>query len=202
MNISIIKKAEAFVSLLFEREASEMLAFHNLKHTRTVVRAVKEIAAATRISAQEQEILILAAWFHDCGYLLEYFDHEEKGKKTAEAFLIKENYPAELLNKVLACIEATKPIKMPETLLEKILCDADMRHLASEDYPCRLHALRKEWAVFLGQSYSDEQWIRLNRDFLSGHRYFTSYGQEILEAAKGENMRRLDQMIIRTGTDC
>jgi len=81
MNVAIIKKAEAFVSLLFEREASEILAFHNLEHTRTVVRAVKEIAAATRISAREQEILILAAWFHDCGYLFQYSDHEEEGKK-------------------------------------------------------------------------------------------------------------------------
>jgi len=122
---------------------------------------------------------------------------KRKGKNSG-VFLNKERYPAEKKEKVLACIEATKPIKISETLLEKILCDADMRHLASEDYPCRLHALRKEWAVFLGQSYSDEQWIRLNRDFLSGHRYFTSYGQELLEAAKRENMRRLDQMILRT----
>ncbi len=192
---TLLKKAEAFVTELFKSEASKNLTFHNLEHTREVARVVEEIAAAIDLPPIEQEILRLAAWFHDCGYLFQYVGHEEEGKKLAKAFLAEVRYPVNRLDKILACIEATKPSKTPETLTEKILCDADMSHLASEDYPSRLHDLRKEWAFFLGRAYSDEDWIKLNTGFLSEHRYFTSYGQKILEPAKRKNVRRLEQMV-------
>jgi predicted metal-dependent HD superfamily phosphohydrolase len=195
MNPSLLEKAETSVVALFRRKAGESLTFHNLQHTRTVVRAVEEIAAMMEITPKGKEILLLAAWFHDCGYLFQYSDHEEKSKKLAKAFLTKEHYPTTWTNKVMDCIEATKPAHQPAKLLEQILCDADMRHLASENYLSRLDDLRKEWASFLGQTYSDEHWIRLNLDFLAEHHYYTSYGREMWEAPKRENTQRLEQML-------
>ncbi len=100
------------------------------------------------VSPRGREILLLAAWFHDCGYLFQCADHEEEGKRLAKAFLAKEQYPHIWTDKVLDCIEATKPVRTPEKLLEKILCDADMSHLASESYPSRLLGLRKDGLSF------------------------------------------------------
>ena len=44
------------------------LPFHNLTHTMEVVDAVKKISEKEGISADEREILVIAAWFHDNGF--------------------------------------------------------------------------------------------------------------------------------------
>ena len=43
--------------------------YHNLNHVQNVVKQVKEIGKESGISKKELEDLVIAAWFHDLGYL-------------------------------------------------------------------------------------------------------------------------------------
>jgi predicted metal-dependent HD superfamily phosphohydrolase len=92
--------------------------------------ASKTIGAACRLSAEELEGVILAAWFHDAGYVEAIEGHEEKSVEIATSFLRENGYPQEKIARVAACIRATKMPQNPKTLMEQVLCDADISHLA------------------------------------------------------------------------
>lgn len=72
----------------------------------------------------------------------------------------------------------------PRNLLEQILCDADLCHLASSSYPDYQEMLRVEWHMELGLSMTDEEWNVSNDKFLKNNSYFTAYGKRVLEPRK------------------
>jgi hypothetical protein len=80
--------------------------------------------------------------------------------------LTAEGYPADRIAKVVSCIDATSMPQHPRNLLEQILCDADLCHLASSSYPDYQEMLRVEWHLELGLSITDEEWNVSNDKFL------------------------------------
>jgi hypothetical protein len=84
-------------------------------------------------------------------------------------------------------------------VLEKIIRDADLANLGSLGYPQVLEALRHEWKVFLGQTYSDAIWYELNYDFVRKHRYFTMPGEELYESTRMVNEKYLRKMAKERG---
>ena len=99
-----------------------------------MVSKVNEIIQSEELSSDEEEIVLLAAWFHDIGYAIDKDKHEENSTIIASNFLNKENYPAEKLTIVIACIHATKLLETPTTIVERVLRDADFAHLASSKH--------------------------------------------------------------------
>ncbi len=67
--MSIVQKAENFVFRLFKDKLSPDYIYHNFNHTLRVVNNVSEIARAEGVNEEDIEILVLAAWFHDAGYI-------------------------------------------------------------------------------------------------------------------------------------
>lgn len=175
---SIIQEAKDFVTKKFEEKRENKLAYHNLGHTRQVVAAVKEIAEHSDVSPKDIEILTLAAWFHDLGYIVKKENHEELGRQMAEDFLGDYAYPDEDIRKVGRCILATRMPQDPKSKLEKIMCDADMLHLADVAYLETLHKLRTEIEGRNNWDMPDEEWLRKNHKFLSRHEFFTDYARE------------------------
>ena len=76
----------------------------------------------------------------------------------------------------------------PVSQVEKILCDADLFHLATEDFKARNQLLKQEQETLLGHKISKKDWRKNNIQFLENHKYFTEYGQEVLEPQKHENL--------------
>ncbi len=178
------RKAARYVTRLLPERLSPKLLFHNLHHTISVVMGVREICCHTELTESDEEILMLAAWFHDTGHINDYQNHEMESQKIAQAFLEKENYPQDKIDKVLQIIGATKMPQKPEGLLQQIICDADLYHLSLPEYPHIQHLLREEWSRALNKKYTDEGWLEENSSFLEQHRYFTEYGKSILENRK------------------
>jgi hypothetical protein len=79
----------------------------------------------------------------------------------------------------------------PVNLIEKILCDADLYHLSTEDFKARNSLLKQERESLLGHKIDKKEWRRGNIHFLENHRYFTDYGHERLEPKKQENLALL-----------
>ncbi len=199
--MSITDRSEDYVMNIFERELPESLCFHDPDHTKGVVRAVQKIARHLSITEEELEILSVAAWFHDVGFVAGYQDHEQLSQKIAEDTLKTWGYDPQKIRQVSACIAATVLPQRPANLLEEIICDADLYHLAQNDYWQKNDRLRRELTSCFGHDPSLEKWYFHNLIFLKQHQYFTSYGREYLEPKKqkhlAENIKKLEILIYR-----
>jgi predicted metal-dependent HD superfamily phosphohydrolase len=181
-----------------EENLPPTMYFHNLGHTQRVVNAAIEIGGHCKLKRQELNILIVAAWFHDTGYLYHYKGHEDTSMIIAGTFLMQHHYNNEFIQQVWDCIEATKIPQSPKNLIQQIICDADMRHFALENYPDFASDLRQEWEVHLDKRYSDEEWRSLNLRALQHHKYFTEYGKTVLQEAKDHPGRERSLMLFRS----
>ena len=65
MQQSIVKIAESYVKNQFNDPIWEPFTYHDINHTIDVVNAAKVLGTTEQLSAEEMEILLVAAWFHD-----------------------------------------------------------------------------------------------------------------------------------------
>ena len=75
--MTLINQAQDFVFNLFKDKLSKVYTYHNLNHTIGVVKAVNILCEKENVSPADTEILSLAAWFHDTGYINGCTNHEE-----------------------------------------------------------------------------------------------------------------------------
>ena len=181
--------ARDYMTNLLTTGLSKEFCFHDLAHTQMVVNGSRQIASSFDLSSKQREILLLAAWFHDSGYVIDYHEHVKYSQKIAKSFLQKLSLSFESIQMVCDCIAATEMPQNPGNLLGEILCDADLFHLSLEHYPQRLQNLRQEWEALAQLRFSDEEWHQSNLSFLQNHQYFTKYGKEVLEPRKQNNIR-------------
>ncbi len=181
---NLIEAVRAYVTSFLSENLSDELTFHNINHTFEVVAAAKEIGMQCGLSGEEMIVLEVAAWFHDCGYANTYLGHENESKKIAGDFLKNFGCDENFTETVLKAIESTKYPQNPFSLIEKVLCDADLCHLAKANYPKYEKALRQEFEIFLKLTCSDEEWLRKNCSFLTDHTYYTDFGREVLSKFK------------------
>lgn len=186
----ILTKVEAYVRALFKEQQSNKLVFHNLAHTEMVVNACDEISRGMQLNTNDREILLIAAWFHDTGYLCTYTGHEEVSKTIAQEFLFNNKYPRPKINKVMNCIGVTQLDAEPHDIIEKVICDADLYHLSCKNYFQLSKQLRKEWELIFDTEVSDDQWHRQNLNFLHQHNYCTAYAKNYLEKGKQMNIKK------------
>ncbi|UZR97185.1 HD domain-containing protein [Chondrinema litorale] len=83
------------------------------------------------MSETDRESVLIAAWFHDVGYITSHKNNEEISSKIAKKFLVKEGLANEQIAVIKNYIISTILTKTPKSLPEKILCDADLYHLSS-----------------------------------------------------------------------
>ncbi|MFB0938810.1 MAG: HD superfamily phosphodiesterase [Candidatus Azotimanducaceae bacterium] len=178
---------------LFKNELPANVIYHNFNHTLNVVNATDEIAVAEGVSESDREVLLLAAWFHDVGFIKGVKKHEEVGKKIARTYLTNIKYSEDKIVQVLACIDATKMPQKPINKLGGILCDADLFHLGTEEFNNISSLLRSEMEVLCGEEYTDIEWLEKNEKFLSEHTYKTDYAFQKLNLQKTSNWLKIQK---------
>ncbi|MCC3153284.1 DUF5706 domain-containing protein [Hymenobacter sp. BT770] len=174
----LVKEAQEFVTELFARELPAKLTYHSLRHTEAVVKECRILAAAAGLSADDTEALLLAAWFHDTGYLDVYDGHEFRSMERAGAWLAEHGVDAGRVQLIKELIKSTHRDTTCETELQKLLVDADMSNLAREDFRSAAELLRTEWELVLGKSYSNPEWAELQLNFMLEHKYHSDAGKE------------------------
>ena len=190
----LLSAARNYVTEFYTHKVDPGFVFHNLDHTEDVAQACSQIADHFQLEDAERFILILAAWFHDTGYSLgSASGHEEESIRIASGFLRDHHVDEEIIQKVGSCIQATRMPQSPVNQVEKILCDADLFHLATEDFKARNQLLKQEQETLLGHKIDKKEWRKNNIEFLSNHKYFTEYGKEVLEPKKYENLLLLQK---------
>lgn len=197
----ILAAAEREVRAFFKERITPVYVFHDLQHTINVVEAARNIGNQYKVSDQEMEILLLAAWFHDTGYFEDPADHERLSSELAEAFLEKQQYSEEHIRTVKSCIIATRIPQQPDGLLEEILCDADLSHLGNEQYWDRCGRLRQELSLARNIVMSERDWVDFELNFMMQHRYNTDVARSLYNKRKRKHIKQLNKQKLRLMPD-
>jgi len=194
MNSVLSKSSEYVIKLLREKLPGE-LVYHNFDHTIEVVDASKEIGENSGLTQDEMDTLLIAAWFHDTGFINAYEGHEEKSVEICQKFLEPFNLPTGKIQKISNAILATKLTNQPTDLIEQVLCDADISHIGKKGFKLKSKLLREEWENALGKKFSDFEWIKSTIDFISEKRFTTNYAKNIYEEQRKLNLEKLQKKL-------
>lgn len=185
----LIAAAREQVTDIFQTKVSKSFRYHNLDHTRQVVRAVEEMADYYQLQPDDRQAVTVAAWFHDTGFSAgQGKGHEAVSAQIATEFLTAHQAAATFIEKVTRCIEATKMPQSPVTLIEQILCDADLFHLGTDDFKVLNEELRQELSEVSGEEISKKKWRKMNISFMENHKYLTDYGRRKLQPVKEQHI--------------
>jgi len=190
---SLVEKAEEFVRDLFEHHVPKEYTYHSIEHTMRVMRKLKELAANTGCTEENQEILALSALFHDTGFSKSYDNHEDESKAIATRFLSGHGYPEEKIKLITNCIESTKMSSMPANRLQMLLKDADTSSLGSRNFFEYTEYLRQELNVVKGEHLDAMGWNYINLQFMKDHRYYTEAGRMRFGPMKKQNLKHIER---------
>ena len=181
----LLEAAESTATQILRQEVKPIFFFHNLEHTQRVVKATAEIMSHYKLTESEAFALLTAAWFHDTGFSTGNPEgHESESIKIATKFLLQHNAAKAIIALVASNIAATRLPQAPSGLCEKILCDADLFHLGTPDFPYLTELLRLEREAYSGKKIPRQEWDQSNIVFLTQHTFFTAYCQAKLTPQK------------------
>jgi predicted metal-dependent HD superfamily phosphohydrolase len=191
MEITILESTRSFVETFFRTNIPDNICYHNLQHTYEVVRFTEFIGGVLNLDDKQLETAMIASWFHDLGYYKGHKGHEEVSALVASVFLKNFGCDKQMIAEIESCILATRIPQKPYTLVEEVVCDADLSHLASEHYFEKAESLRKEMEAYEGKEIDEDTWLLKNLIFFENHNYFTSYGKTILQPQKQKNYEKI-----------
>ncbi|WP_166922100.1 Pycsar system effector family protein [Flavobacterium poyangense] len=187
--MNLVEQSEDFVSKLLKDKLSNLYSYHNINHTINVISAINKLCVKENVDEAEKELLLVAAWFHDTGYVNGPEKHENESVKIATAFLKEKGQSDAFIAEVSKLILTTVKEYVPQTELEKIIKDADYIHITSLEYESTCELLRLELKNSLNISFSDLDWARENLNFLlNKHRFYTDYAIKKWQPLKEKNI--------------
>lgn len=188
----IIQKTEKYVVDYLSENLDSKYLYHNLRHTQRVVESTQEILEHYDIKDKENDRIMVAAWFHDTGYVDGPEDHEEQSCRIARKFLKDQGEDEEFIEGVCQLIRATKHQREPKDLPEKILKDADSSHIGQKKFIETSELLREELSLLGIAEYTSEAWRDENiRMMRAEHRFYTDYALENWQERKDKNLKKL-----------
>ncbi len=187
----LLEEVKHYIVSYFDVHHDPELIYHNLKHTKDVVASATQIANHYQLTDEDFFIVISAAWFHDTGYFTDKNDHETKSVDIATHFLKQLKVEVPVIDKVNACIMATRMPQEPKNQLEEILCDADLFHLGTNDFRDKSKLMRKEMEAIKQTHFDKDRWRASNIGLLESHHYFTDYCRLLLNDQQEKNLEKL-----------
>lgn len=166
------------------------LTYHNKAHTMDVLIQSERIARKEGVGKNDILLLKVAVLYHDCGFLKTYRKHEELSCSMFLEDAVKFDLTRQEEESIIAMILATKVPQQPQSLLEQVICDADLDYLGRDDFFVISDDLRKEFLTFQIIK-NDEEWDALQFNFLCSHHYHTATSKREREMAKKQNMTRV-----------
>ena len=177
-----------------DNELSGNLFYHGLHHTLDVFNAALKIAGREQLTAAEIKLLRIAVLYHDAGFMLTYKNHEEKGCEMARKNLPEYGYTKEELDIICGMIMATKIPQSPHSLLERIICDADLDYLGRDDFSKISNTLFEEMKIYV-HVHNEKEWYQIQKKFLENHQYYTAFGKKNREPKKQAHLRKINKTV-------
>ena len=195
MSEEFVNQVRDHVSKIFRDNSPPENVYHNIGHTSDVVAAAKEIAHAEGTTDDDLELILIAAWFHDLGYIKTCEGHEKLSIEYAQNFLKSNNYPEDKIQKISTLIDATRMPQSPKNKLGEILCDADLHHLGTNRTELIGDLYRLEMEKRSEMVCTDEEWLETSINFFNQHNFFTNYAIEKFGVQKNINLIKLEKQL-------
>jgi predicted metal-dependent HD superfamily phosphohydrolase len=198
-----LQKVSAYALQYFIDHPHEHLYYHNLSHTMNIIDAVNKINAYYHLEDRDYFIVCAAVWFHDTGILTGGLaDHETQSAALARSFLETIDTPQPDIEEISNCILSTRLPQRPVTLLEKIICDADLFNLGTDTFLASNKSLKKETEAYTQSKISGREWKQRTIDLFKDHHYHTEFCQSLLSKTKIENFdsfkRKLEEQKLQS----
>tara|TARA_X000000368_G_scaffold235398_1_gene186028 strand:- start:845 stop:1453 length:609 start_codon:yes stop_codon:yes gene_type:complete len=178
----------------FSEKLDKKYLYHNLDHTKRVVKSAIKIGASYDLSDDQWKVLLTACLLHDFGFIKSHINHEETGADIAESILTEYGYNQEQIKSVKSLILVTKAIAIPNNNLESIIRDSDLEYLGSNNFEIISEKLKEEW-IACNVVSSEEEFYKLQLDFLINHQFHTEYMRKKGKELKNKNIRYAHQMV-------
>lgn len=188
-------RAKEIVMQKLSRELSPSLFYHNAQHTLDVCRSVETLAIMEKVGDDRLLLLLTAALYHDTGFLWSYENNEALACNFAEETLPGFGYSGKQLAEVCQLILSTTMPQQPQTLLEKILCDADLDYIGRDDFFITALRLHREWSENSPQKISFRDWYERQRDFVESHEFFTHSARLLRNEKKRKNLSQVKELL-------
>jgi Family of unknown function (DUF5706) len=188
----LFQKAEDHVNLFYRDHTAENFFYHNQSHAKQVLDNTKKIADHCQLDDRLYFIVCTAACFHDLGYLIKNErPHEEKSVELAKIFLNANGVDEADIVAIEQCIMATQMPQLPGSLVEKIICDADLYNLGTPAFRENNKLLKKEIEALGNSKVDGIAWRASTIKMLENHTYHTEYCRLLLNKTKAENLDRI-----------
>jgi len=191
----ILSSSKDFVRKYIRENFKDTFVYHSIVHTEDVVKSSIEIGKGCNLDGKELTLLQLAAWFHDVGYSAEKDNHEAKSIEIATGFLTEKGISDDDLKTICNAILATKMPQEPHTLLERVLCDADLQSLGSKSFFDKGKLLRCERKMISAEVNDEFDWLTIQVEFLQQHKYHTPFANAMYGEQKQKNLDKLNRRL-------
>ncbi len=187
-----MEKTQIFENLFtrLEQGLPSYLYYHSLDHTKRVIERAVFLARDEGLSEEEIELIKVAALYHDAGFLIGRKDHETKSCKLASKELPEFNFSKKEIKTICGMINATRIPQEIHNIYDKIVADADLFYLGTDEYDVYSNQLYKE-LQHIKPEIDENKWFKIQLDFLYSHKFHTRYGINVLNPVKQENIRKL-----------
>jgi len=175
-------------------ELSSDLHYHSFEHTLDVLDAAIRLAEMEGVNGHDLDLLKTAVLFHDLGFIVAYYKHEEESVKLANEILPEFGYGKEDLLKIKGMIMTTEIPQAPSNLLEQIIADADLDYLGRDDVFMISQRLQYEWKL-RGMISDLKEWHEKQLSFMKNHTYHTSSAKSLRNDKKYKNIHELEKLL-------
>jgi hypothetical protein len=91
--------------------------------------------------------------------------------------------------------------QQPQSVLEQIICDADLSHLGMETYWDRTGKLRQEFILARKTVMSEQDWVDFELNFMLNHNYHTAVANDLFNKRKAKHIQQLIKQKRRLNPD-
>lgn len=179
------KGAKKYILNRLEKELKPNLYYHGIHHTIDVYEASIKIAELENLSQEEKVLVNTAALYHDSGFIYQYEHNEEVAVKLTEVVLPRFGYNEKAVKTIGDIILTTRITARPQTLLEKIMSDADYDYLGRNDVQQIAETLHRELNEY-GFKFDAREWNEMQIKFLEKHSYYTESSLQLRRPKKLE----------------
>ncbi len=174
--------------VLLEQKLPKEICYHNAAHTLDVMREAALFGLEDRIDAREMTLLLVAAAWHDVGFIESRRGHEESSARLFQGYCHFPDMTARTL--ILQAISDTQLVQssrrlgseqIARTFLSRYLLDADLGNLGREDFFQCLSLLEREH----GAEPRDFRIAALG--LITRHRWHTPAARALRSAQEAKN---------------
>jgi uncharacterized protein len=189
------QKAKSYINSRQRKGLPKHLSYHSVGHIKDVYQSAERIAKGEGVTGEDLKLLLIAAMYHDCGFMVQSKDHELISCNIARESLPAFGYTPHQIEKICGMIMATCVPQRPLNLLEQIICDADLDYLGRDDFFTIGNKLFAELQLY-GIIRDEKEWDQLQIRFLEKHSYFTKTAIETRKEMKDSHLKQHKEKLL------